>query len=304
MRVGVIGVGKWGTKVLQEYTSLALEGEIQGVGISDLNGNTLKRYTGLVLKTENYKKLLDSKTIDAVHICTGNNWHYQIALEALKAGKHVLIEKPMATSSDQAYDLIEAAAEAGLILQVGHIYRFSNVIKKLKKLTTERYFGQIRYMKMKWTHLMNPIPNVSVVWDLLPHPVDIANIITGEWPLYPHSTERAFRRETLSEVAFINLQYRHFMVDVELSWLDPTRRRTLEIVGSERCAYAECAGQSLSTVSCNGGDWEQIPVKANNTIKDEIRNFLSSIESHRSPHNSHIIGARSIAVIETIDRRP
>lgn len=300
MRVGVIGIGRWGAKVLQEYTQLARDGKIDSVGICDLRKNTLREYPGIKVRSESYKKFLKSKDIDAVHICTGNSLHYQIALEALKAGKHVLLEKPMATSSDQAYDLIEESERSGLILQVGHIYRFSNVIKKVKKLVSEGYFGQIRYVKVKWTHLMLPIPGTDVIWDLLPHPVDILNIITGKWPLYGRSMEGKYTRDSLSEVAFISLRYRDFFMNAELSWLDPTRRRLLEIVGSEKAAYVECVNQVLSVVSNNGSEWEQIPVSANNTIRDEELNFLSSIKSHRSPHNSHIVGARSISVIENI----
>lgn len=301
MKIGVVGIGRWGTKVLGEYMQLVKEGQLEGVGICDLRKDVLKKYPDDILKSESYSEFIESKEIDAVHICVGNDLHFQVASNFLRAGKHVLVEKPMATSSSSAYDLIEIAEGSGLTLQVGHIYRFANVIQKLKKLVSERYFGQIRYVKVRWTHLMNPIPGTDVVWDLLPHPIDILNIITGEWPLHVTLAGFQYRTGSLCETAFVSMTYKHFFANVELSWLDPTRRRIIEIVGSERGAYVECDSQMLSVIKNDSRKWEQIPIKRNNTIRDEARNFLFSIKNYRSFHNSHIVGARTISAIESID---
>lgn len=133
------------------------------------------------------------------------------------------------------HNLVEIASENGLVLQVGYIFRFANVIRKVKELYEEGFFGDIRYFKLEWTSLITPIKDLDIIWDLLPHPLDIINFITGEWPSRFGVTGRAYRREELNEVAFIQADFnKKFFANIEISWLQPIRRRIMEIVGSKR----------------------------------------------------------------------
>ena len=126
--VGVIGVGYWGRKIVDEYSKVE---EVSLVGVSDLDEKNLQfcaeRY-GVKNGFTDYKKLLAMKDLHAVNICTPNQMHYRITKEALEAGKHVLVEKPITLNSKEGKELVELAQKKKLVLSVGHIFRFNNAL--------------------------------------------------------------------------------------------------------------------------------------------------------------------------------
>ncbi len=299
MKIGVIGIGYWGKKVLGEYLALEKEKKIESVGICDANQSILKMYAGKVaMVSDNYKEFISSSEIDAVHICTNNATHYEIAKAAIEAGKHVLLEKPMTINANQAYNLVEMASHQGVALQVGHIFRFANVIRKTRELIETGYFGDIHYFTLRWTNLMNPIKDVDVLWDLLPHPIDILNFVTGEFPVKIGGIAGAYRRAEPNEIAFINMIFeKGFIAHIELSWLSPKRERIMRIIGSKRSAEIECVQQKMYIYEGNDNFFE-MPIEDNNTIKEEQENFFEAIKSGRTMFNSHIVGARTVDIIE------
>jgi len=302
MNIGVIGVGYWGSKVVREYLDLAKEGKIDGVGVCDVREEVLNAFRdneNIIKLSTDYKEFLKDDVIDAVHICTNNAFHYEVAKEALDDGKHVLLEKPMTTDSSKAYELVELSAHNGLILQVGHIFRFANVIRKARELVEDKYFGDIYYLTLKWTTLMQPIKGVDIIWDLLPHPLDIIHFLTGKWPSDWQVMARQYRREELSELALINLDYKDFVATIELSWLTPERKRLMEIIGSDKMAKIECVKQKMHIFEGNEKQFD-IEIEANNTIREEAINFIESIKYQRMPFNSHIIGAKNVDIVEKI----
>jgi predicted dehydrogenase len=302
MNIGVIGAGYWGKKVVGEYLDLASEGIIDSVGICDAREdvlNTYKNNDAVNILERDYKKFVLDEGIDAVHICVNNNNHYMVANEALEHETNVLLEKPMTTTSREAYKLLELSAQYGLILQVGHIFRFANVIRKAKDLIETNYFGNRYYLTMKWTTLMNPMEGVDIIWDLLPHPLDMLHFLTGEWPIDWQVLSRAYRRKSPSEIALIHFIYDDFIADIELSWITPERKRLMEIIGSKRSAKIECVKQNMHIFEGNNKDFD-MEIQDNNTIRDEALNFINSIKNQKMPFNSHIIGAKNVDIIEKI----
>jgi len=300
MNVGVIGIGYWGKKVAREYIDLYKEEVIDSIALCDSDETKVEPFK------EDVKTYTDTgefiRDRDAVHICTNNQTHFDIAKAALMNGTNVLVEKPMTMNHDQAYTLVEMASETGLVLQVGHIFRFANVIRKVKELYTEGLFGDIRYCTLEWTSIMPPISGLDIIWDLLPHPLDIIHFVTGEWPSRFEVTGRAYRREKLNEVAVIQADFERFFANIVISWLQPIRRRIMEVVGSRRSAAVDCVGQGLEVYEEDGSK-ERIAVFANNTIRDEALNFLTAIETGRNAFNSAIVGARCVEMIERVIER-
>jgi len=301
MNIGIIGIGYWGSKVAREYLDLAKEEKIDGVGLCDVREDILNNFESehIIKKSTDYTEFLKNDKIDAVHIAANNKFHYDIAKEALSNGKHVLLEKPMTTETNKAYELVELSAKHGLVLQVGHIFRFANVIRRAKELVDENYFGEIRYLTLKWTTLMESVNGVDIIWDLFPHPLDMIHFLTGKWPSEWQVMARAYRRDKPSEMTFINLDYGDFIANVELSWLTPERKRLMEIVGSERMARVECVKQKIHIFEGNKRDFD-LEVEGNNTIREEALNFVDSIKNKKMPFNSHIIGAKNVDIIEKI----
>ena len=300
MNIGIIGAGYWGSKLASEYIQLAREGIIDGIGICDVREEVLEKFNDkkVIKKSRDYHSFLKEDKIDAVHIAVNNAFHYDVAKEALENGKHVLLEKPMTTESNKAYELIEVSANHGLILQVGHIFRFANVIRKAREMISKGEFGELRYFTLKWTTLMQPISGVDIMWDLLPHPLDIIHFLTGRWPHDWQVMAKSYRRKEPNELAIINLDYKDFIATIELSWVTPERKRLMEVIGAEKMAKVECVKQEMHIFE-NGKEYD-VKIEVNNTIREEALNFISSIKNKKMPFNSHIIGAKNVDAIEKI----
>jgi len=295
MKFGVIGLGHWGTKVAKEYIALKNEGIIDSLILCDIDNNRLKQYANDAILSSNLDEVI--LKVDGIHICTPNKTHYEIAKKALGSGVNVLVEKPMTMNHDHAYELVEIAIERDLILQVGHIYRFANAIKKIKELYESDYFGNIYYFNLTWSHHMPYIEDVDVLWDLLPHPLDILNFITKKWPLKFIGVGRAFRRSILNEVASLQAIFdNETFANINVSWLNPIRRRILEVVGQKCTAHVECDKQRIKIYK--GDSEEPLNIDVNNTIRDQILNFINAMKTGKNNFNSGIIGARTVEMIE------
>jgi len=294
VKAGVIGIGRWGSKVAREYVALLKEGVIDSLVLCDIDVSKLKPFSGMAKKSCRIDETL--KLVDVIHVCAPNSLHYEIARKALESGVHVLVEKPMAEDINHAFELVELSMSKGLVLKVGHIFRFANIVRKIRQFYKNNWFGKLYYFNLEWTHLIPPIENVDVIYDLLPHPLDIINFITGKWPLRFTGIGRVFRRNKMAEDAFIQMIYDSFVASTHVSWVVPIRRRKLEIVGSKRSIVADCVKQTAIVYDESG--FKEIYVKPNNTIRDEILNFLENVKTGKIDYNSSIIGTRTIEMIE------
>ena len=295
MKIGVIGIGRWGTKVAREYIALMNEGVVDSVILCDTNSSMLKPFVDVAITCSRIDDAI--RKADGIHICTPNSTHYEIAKRVLELGVHVLVEKPMTTNYNQAHKLVEIATAENLIFKVGHIYRFANAIRKIKELYENNYFGKVYYFNLTWTHLMPYMEGVDILWDLLPHPLDILNFITKKWPMEFIGVGRAFRRSELDEVASLQAIFDDgIFANIHLSWLSPIRRRILEIVGSKRTALVECVKQKIRIFE--ESEEKLLEVEVNNTIREEALNFIRAIETGKNNFNSSIVGARNVEMIE------
>ncbi|MFC7132390.1 MULTISPECIES: Gfo/Idh/MocA family protein [Salinibaculum] len=295
MNVGVVGLGYWGSKVIDEYATLRDRDDIDQVIAIDTDPDALASVSCADAAHESVEAALSE--VDALHVATSNATHFSIAETALNADVDVLVEKPLTTDSRTAYDLVELASERGRILQTGHIFRFANVVRRVKQEYEEGQFGELNHLSLRWTHELDTYREADVLWDLLPHPLDILNFVTGEWPrdVTGVSTVDADGTRTAAQVG---LDYGDFAATVEVSWVDKTRRRTLEIAGSRRSSVIECVEQSITHRDSNGES--AVDVTANNTILAEVENFIRAIETGENTFNSAIVGARTVDAIQSV----
>lgn len=309
INIAVIGAGYWGKKAIQEYLHLSeVNPDVKLSMVCDLLDENLRYCTEVLdvrkeILARDYHDALNSNKIDAVHICTPNETHYQICKQALVAGKHTLLEKPMSLTARNAWELVGTADNKHLILQVGHIFRFNNALRAMRDMITQNYLGELYYLKLEWTTLSPSPVNRDIIFDLGPHPVDILNFLLEEWPEKVACKAEAYRRKTLEELAYFTLEFdKKVMAHVELSWLQPGKKRELTIIGSERCATIDCLSQSVSIYENSDGDAFPLKVAANNTILDELNHFAVSVSTNKNGRNSGTIGAKNVAVLESLKR--
>lgn len=296
--VGVLGVGYWGRKIVDEY------GAIQGVkvkAVSDLSDKNLE-YCRDRHKVEDlhhdYMELLKDESIVAVNVCLPNSLHFRACKEALERGKHVLVEKPITLNSADGQILVDLAEKNNLTLSVGHIYRFNNSLLEVKRLMDENFFGKVFFLNMTWVNLEPPYADRDVIVDLAPHYFDIANFLLDAWPRRITCVARPFRRKEMEETAYITSEMPNGEIaHANLSWLAPKKVRQIEVIGENRSCVIDAVGQEV-TVYESGYTYD-LGIERNNTIRTELVHFLQSIgDPQIETKNSGVIGVKTVEMIE------
>ena len=302
MRIGVVGTGYWGSKVAAEYSLLKAEGIVDKVLAYDIvpdRGRNLP-IQGLV-RAASLDTLFEA--VDAVHICTPIPTHFSVATAALSRKKHVLVEKPMATSARECQDLMALAAREGLLLQVGHIFRFSALLERMRELIVSGKIGVPQHFSLSWTQPItngggaNAIQNSSVDWDLLPHPVDILNQLTDTWPDSVRGLRPLNPGSRSGLMAHVFLSYnRGPTALVEVSFAHCVKRREIQVIGSEGMIIADVVEGGMTRYGPNGE--RDIFTIQNNTLRGELEHFVASIESGKNSRISSVIGLQVVSIIE------
>ena len=300
MKLLLIGLGRWGKNHLKALGKLA--SELYAV---DSDPGQLKACESFSIPKDHlstdYHDFLDR--VDGVDIVTPADNHLAICKDCFERGKDVFVEKPIALTSAEAKKMIAQSKERGLILQVGHIFRFNNALKMMRDLIELDYFGNLYYLKLQWTTLAPSPLNRDIIFDLGPHPVDIMNYVLKKWPSKVTCKARAYRRKMLEELAYFMIEFDDdLLAQVELSWLQPGKVRRLDVIGSERSATVDCLEQSIGIYENGDGDTHSLQVIRNNTIFDEVQHFADSILTAENSDNPGNVGAKNVAVLESLKR--
>ena len=301
MKIGVIGMGYWGKKVAREYRTLLENGSIDELHIFDViedNLESFRKECPDCVVHKNFEELLNSD-IDGFHVCTPNSTHYDIAMRLMKNGKNVLLEKPMAMTYKEARKLALFAYNNNLVLAVGHIFRFNNAVRKVKKMYEKGELGNLWYADLRWSTLMPSPKERDVIYDLAPHPIDILNYITSSWPTSVSATGRAFRRDEYEEVAYINMEFNGNLIGrAEVSWIYPDKIRKVELMGEKKFVSLEAVRQKIRVFDVGTGEWNEISVEENNTILEEVTHFVKAIKNRSTPINDGFNASENIKVLE------
>jgi UDP-N-acetylglucosamine 3-dehydrogenase len=297
-QVGVLGVGYWGRKIVEEYSAIQ---NVKVQAVSDLMDKNLQhckdRYNVPVLAND-YHEVINVNSIQAVHICLPNTLHFQACKEAMEAGKHVLVEKPITLSSKEGDILVDLAEEKGLTLSVGHIYRFNNALTEVKRLISENFFGRVFLLNLTWTNLEPAFSDRDVIVDLAPHYFDIVNYMFDAWPAKITCVAKPFRQKDNPEATYICCEMPSgALAHAHLNWLSPKKVRSIELVGENRSAMIDAVGQEVTIYE--SGYTYKLGVERNNTIRTELLHFIKSISDPMTEtRNSGTIGVKTVEMIE------
>jgi predicted dehydrogenase len=235
--IGVIGCGYWGPNLIRNFN---IQPDAELIAISDLDEGRLN-HVGLLypgtIKTTYYRDLIENPDVDAVVVATPMSTHFKLGMEALEAGKHVFIEKPMATNSEDCRTLIETANARGLKLMVGHTFVYSPPVRMIKSLLDEGELGDIYYVNIARVNLGIFQKDANVIWDLAPHDVAMLNFLFDSEPVAVSATGHCYvqKERGVEDVAFVTLEYPGGrLVHIHVSWLDPNKIRTCTFVGSNK----------------------------------------------------------------------
>jgi predicted dehydrogenase len=320
-RVAVVGLGYWGpnlTRVLAEQENVEL------AWLCDLDHErlaTFRRRYPTARSTTHYSRVLADPNVDAVVIATPVHSHYPLAMQALQAGKHVFVEKPLASSSEEADDLVAFANEQGLVLMCGHTFIYSPPVRAVKRILESGSLGDVFFISSSRVNLGLHQRDVSVIWDLAPHDFSILLYWLSELPVSIRAVGRDSIVKGIADVAFVTMTFASgIIVNVELSWLAPSKLRRTVIVGSEKMVtYDDGTAEPVRVfdrgvvyqdpetfgeyhLSYRTGDILSPKVEHYEPLGLEIRDFISATRAGE-PMAFHTALARSVVrMIEAADR--
>ena len=235
MKLGIIGCGYWGPNLIRNFNSIP---DSAVAYCADLDESRLKHIKGLYPKistTRDYKDILNKKEINAVVIATPIETHYKIAKDVLNANKHVLVEKPITNSSDEAKELIKIAEKNKKVLMVDHTFEYSTPVRKIKEIIDKNELGQIFTIDMIRVNLGLFQEKANVVADLAPHDISMLLYYLGSMPLSVRAVGSSYIRDGIEDDAHINLLFKEkIMANLHVSWLDPCKIRRTTIVGNRK----------------------------------------------------------------------
>jgi predicted dehydrogenase len=234
LRIGVVGAGYWGSKHVRTMSSLAEVAQVAVVDPSQERVRALQRGYPALAAFASLDEALDF--VDAVVIATPPSLHAPLALQAVRAHKHVMVEKPLATSVADARAIMDAADDEGVVAMVGHTFEYHAAVWALRDIVGRPDFGELYYLDTARLNMGLYQHDVNVVWDLAPHDISILNYLVGSTPSSVECWGSRHAHNGLEDIAHLRLYYDEPAVEatVHVSWLHPCKTRRVTAVGSEQ----------------------------------------------------------------------
>jgi predicted dehydrogenase len=323
LRVGVIGCGYWGPKLVRNFR------ELPGARldlVSDLREDRLAEIKQIypdVNTTRNFQDLLNDN-LDAVVVATPVNTHFAIVKAALLAGKHVLVEKPITSRSEQAEELVELASRQGVTLMVGHTFVFNPAVQAVRDIIQSGQLGSVYYLNSTRANLGLLQPDINVMWDLAPHDISILRYILNKDPVTVSARGAVYVNtfNNLHEVVYMTLFFAgDVMANLRLSWLDPVKQRRLTVVGKDKMlVYDDIADDKVVLfdkgvevppysvtedefrASYRHGEESVHHFEWSEPLRAECSHFLDCIRTGMISRSSGEEGVKVLRVLETAQR--
>ena len=233
--IAVIGLGHWGPNYVRVFGSMAETRMVAAVDVEASCRDRIQARYPSVACFSDIQEALDNEEVDAVVVATPTTTHYESVKASLQAGKHVLCEKPLTKSSDEAWELTRLSREMDRQLMVGHIFLFNPGIEYLKQAADDGAGGKVYYLNAVRTNLGPFRKDVNAAWDLASHDIYIFNFLLNKRPLAVAATGAGYLRKSVEDIAFITLKYPGGVIGhIHVSWLDPKKVREITMVSKER----------------------------------------------------------------------
>lgn len=317
--VGIIGLGYWGPNLLRNFA------EVEGAEVRVVCDLRAERLSPAVARYPRIKavrgieEVLADPSVDAVAIATPVSTHFEIATAALRAGKHVLVEKPLAGSTEEAMRLIDEAARRRLVLMVDHTFVYTGAVRKIAQLVSSGALGDIYYYDSVRVNLGLFQHDVNVLWDLAVHDVSIMDHVLPVRPRAVSATGMTHVAGGHENIAYLTLFFDSTLIGhIHVNWLAPVKIRRTLIGGSQRMiVYDDLEpsekikiydkGITVSSdpesvyqmlVGYRAGDMSAPRLDATEALRTEIAHFVECIEGGARPLTDGASGLRVVRLVE------
>ncbi|HOC90023.1 MAG TPA: Gfo/Idh/MocA family oxidoreductase [bacterium] len=323
INVGVIGVGYWGPNIIRNFDSC---NQTRMVIASDLKPERLafiqKKHPALKA-TADYREIINDPAIDAVAICTPVFTHYELAKEALLAGKHVFLEKPMTSTSQQAEELVNLAAQKKLTLMLDHTFIYTGAVQLIKKLVDAGEIGDIYYFDSVRINLGLFQHDVNVIWDLAPHDISIMDHFLQLKPESVVATGADHVGKGHEDVAYLTVYFpNNIIAHIHANWLSPVKIRQTLIAGTKKMIVWDDnlpndkikiydSGITVNRtkdeiydtlIQYRTGDMWAPKVPLTEALSLEVNHFAECIQSGATPLTDGVAGLNVVRILEASEK--
>lgn len=320
--LGIIGCGYWGPNIVRNFHGLP---NARVKVVCDLRPGRLdfiaENYSDIET-TDDVEAVLQDPDIDAVAIVTPVTTHRDLAVRAMKAGKHVFVEKPMAHSAEDAWAMYEASRACDAVLAVGHIFQFTPGTRRLRHEIETGTLGQLHHMSSTRINLGPPKTTVDVVWDLAPHDLSIILHLFDRMPQWVRATGSSNQWDGLIDNAHIDLGFDDgATAHVHVSWLSSNKTRLVQLFGENgTLVYDEMLAldgkvkyfdrgvdnrvnakdTDKGVLSYGSGEIRVLQLEQHEPLRLECADFVRAVSTRTPLVNDGLIGARVVELLEVI----
>jgi predicted dehydrogenase len=323
VNIGIIGYGYWGPNLVRNFAELT---GATVTAVSDLDPAKLalvqRRFPAVAVTTE-FRDLLNNPAIDAIAIATPVHTHFELAMAALRAGKHVWVEKPMTETSEQARQLVDEARRRGRVLLVDHTFLYTGSVMKMAELIQSGELGRIYYYDSIRVNLGLFQRDVSVISDLAVHDFSILDYLLGEHPIAVSASGTNHFPGTPENLAYVTLFYESGTIaHANVSWLAPVKVRQILVGGSKKMIIYDDLDPSEKIkvydkgvsftddpqkiqemrVGYRTGDMWAPKLEATEALRVEGEHFVDCIENNLTPKSDGALGLRVVEIIEAANK--
>jgi len=324
IEIAVIGYGYWGPNLVRNFLSNPETALSYICDLQKSRTNILKSKYPQIKTTTNYKDVLKDKGVQLVAISTPVSTHYKLAFDALSAGKHVLIEKPLTSNVAQAERLIETAEKKNLMIFVDHIYIYTGAVRHIKNLITTGEIGDLFYFDSVRVNLGLFQHDVNVIWDLAPHDLSIMDYLVEEKPISVSAIGTSRVSGKIEDIAYVTVKFRSGLIaHFHVNWMSPVKIRKIIIGGSKKMVVFDDLdpdekvkiydkGVKLldgrkdriykNLVQYRIGDMHSPKVDRTEALKIEVEHIVDCLRNKKTPIVNGEVGLRVVRLLEAAQK--
>jgi predicted dehydrogenase len=328
VNIAMAGLGYWGPNLLRNLVSIE---DVFVVALCDMDLNRAvmvgKRFCPQAKTVDDYRMLAEDPHIEAVVVATPIRTHYEIVSFLLASGKHVFVEKPLASSALECRRLIDLADRHKRVLMVGHVFEYNVAVQRIKQYIDTGDLGKLFYVYSQRVNLGRIQSDVNALWSFAPHDISIMNYWFGELPIRVSARGFSCLGRGVEDVVFVTLEYANGLgAHLHLGWLDPRKVRLMTLVGSKKMlVYDDTSLDAKIQIYDKGiaglhtliespetfaefqfqlrvGDLVIPTIQFGEPLQTECAHFIDCVRTGRQPISDGVNGLRVVAVLEAAER--
>lgn len=318
VNVGIIGYGYWGPNLVRSFYAT---NDCCVRAVADARPERLQQLAKVfpaIAGTADADELIYDPGLDALVIATPVSTHFTLARKALEEGKHVLLEKPMTTSVEEAEILINLAEQNKVLLMVDHTFLYTGAVQKMRQLVDNNELGNVKYLDSTRINLGLFQPDINVLWDLAPHDISILNYIVSERPYSVNATGITHTCNHIENIAYLTINYASgFIAHFNCSWTSPVKVRMMLVGGDRKMilyndleptekvkvydagySYTNDEEKNQVLVDYRTGDIHVPKLATTEALLEMAADFISCVYHARQPQSSCYLGLDVVRILE------